>query len=248
MGLDFLDVTFRVEETFEIELSPQDLQGLARSNDILVGDLYELILKRLQLRDVTRHDLRLHYGLWQEIQSVLHRALDVPMDRIQLATPLEALFPRQTRREAWSALRNVCPYRVAELEYPMAVRRTGFALAVGMVLVEQFQFWQIAGIQWLWPLLGVLGLWMVSETYLKILAICAPLRTSFPSGMKSVKDLCRAAFATNYRDICESLDVTPDERCVAVWQELIGIISDALGVDPDKITFRSRLIRDLGMS
>lgn len=246
MGIDLLDVTFRIQKTFEIEFSHKDLAGLVQNNDITVGSLYDLILERLHLRDTARHDIRLHYELWEEIRQVLNRTLDVPLSRIELGTPLEALFPRETRRETWNALRNV--YRIPELDYPKAVRRAGFVLATGMVLVEQFKLWQIAGAKWLWPLLGLCGIWMVSETYLKILSICAPLRKSFPSGMTTVKDFCRAILAANYMDVCERFNSSLDERCVAVWQQLTMILSDALGVDPEEVTFRSRLIHDLGMS
>lgn len=248
MGIDVLDVTFRIEKAFDVELSRMDFEGLVRNNDVTVGSLYELILKKLHLRDVARHDLGLHYDLWEEIQGILHRALDVRPESIELATPLEVLFPREGRREAWSALREASPYRIAELEYTSTVRVAGFLLAAGMVLVEQFRLWRIAGIKWLWPLLGLCGIWMVSETYLKILSICAPLRKSFPAGMTNVKDLCRAVLAANYLDVCGRFDLSLDERCITIWEQLTGILSDALGVDPEEVEFRSRLIRDLGMS
>ena len=248
MGIDVLDVTFRIEKTFEIELSRDEFESLVRNDDVAVGSLYELILKKLHVRDAARHDLSLHYDLWEEVQGTLCRTLDIPAERVQLGTPLEVLFPAERRRETWNALREACPYRVSELEYPRAVRVGGFLLAAGMVLVEQLRLWRIAGVKWLWPLLGLIGIWMVSETYLKILSICAPLRRSFPSGMTTVKDLCRAVVATNYLEICERLDFSLDERCVVVWQQLTGILSDALGVDQEEVTFRSRLIRDLGMS
>lgn len=248
MGIDVLDVTFRIEKTFDIDFSHTDFASLLRDNDVRVGSLYELILKKLHLRDSARHDLGLHYDLWDEVQRILHRTLDVPAESIELSTSLETLFPGEGRREAWNALREASPYRIGELEYPRAVPVAGFLLATGMVLVEQFRLWRIVGIKWLWPLLGLCGIWMVSETYLKVLWICAPLRKRFPSGMTNVKDLCRAVLAANYLDVCERFDLSLDGRCVAVWEQLTGVLRDALGVDPDEVTFGSRLIRDLGMS
>lgn len=36
---------------------------------------------------------------------------------------------------------------------------------MAVVAIEQFQVWQIAGVWWLWPALGLLGMWMIGETY-----------------------------------------------------------------------------------
>lgn len=247
MGLDILDIQFRIEKTFDIKLSGGDFTGLVRDRDITVGDLYKVVLRKIHLRDVARHDIRLNYRLWREVQGVLESVTKTPRERIELKTPLETLFPRETRREAWDALRSACPHRIRELEYPKIVGRLGFTLAVAVVLIEHFRIWLIAGAIWLWPVLGALGIWMVAETYLKLLSICAPLRNRFPSGMITVKDLCRAVLATNYEDLCTDVEIPLDERCLVVWEQLRGVLSDALGVDAERITFRSRLIGDLGM-
>jgi hypothetical protein len=127
------------------------------------------------------------------------------------------------------------------------VRTVAFLLAVAMALFEQLQIWQIAGVQWLWPLLGLLALWMLAETYAKMLSILSPLRNRFSLGMTTVKDLCRAVLATNYADFCGHAEIPLDDRAVVVWEKLTAILVDALGVDADEVTFRSRLVKDLAM-
>lgn len=246
MGMDLIDVTFRLEKSFQIDLSQDDLARLLRDQDIVVGDLYELVLTKLHLRDTGRHSLRLNERLWLEIRGVLHTVTCTPLHQIELKTQLEALFPKSRRRSGWDAFRDACPYRVVELDYPPGVRVTGSMLAASVVLIEQLQIWQIAGAKWFWPLLGLLGIWMFSETYLKILAVFAPFRSRFPTGMKNVKDLCRRVLATNYAEICQSTEWPLDQRCVDVWQRFVEILSEALGVEPEEVTFRSRLFRDLG--
>jgi len=248
MGLDFVDITFRLEETFKLDLSEEDFTDLVRDQDITAGDLYDFILKKKYLHDAARNNVRLNYFLWAEMQDVLHTVTNVPPEQIELGTDLSTLFPRKNRRETWGALRKECRYRVRELDYPPFVRGVGFSLAAGVVLIEQFQLWQIAGAKWLWPFLGLLGFWMVSETYLKLLSICARLRNSFPSGIITVKDLCRAVLAVNYHDVCNDIEVTVDERSLAVWHQLTEILAETLGVDAAAVTFRSRLIHDLGMA
>lgn len=246
MGLDLLDVAFRIERTFDVSFSDEDFVELARDGDIVVGDLYDLLLKKMHLRDVGRYDIRLNYALWIELQDMIHRVAEVPLDRVELKTPLESLFPEETRREAWGALRDTCPYRVRELDYPRVVRVAGFWLAMAMVLIEQFQVWQLPVVRWLWPFLGIFGVWMLVETYTKVLSVLAPWRTRFPSGMRTVKDFCRTVLATNYDAICRDTEIPMNEPSVAVWQQLVAILVDAIGVDAEEVTFHSRLIRDLG--
>lgn len=246
MGLDLLDVKFRIERAFHIHVPQGDLVQLERGGDIVVGDVYELILQKLQLCDLGRYDLRLNRYLWCGIREAIHGVTGSPLEQIELGTDLENLFPRETRRAQWQALRDVSPYRIRELDYSELVRLCGFLIAAGVVAVEHWQIWQIPGLRWFWPLLGVFGLWMVFETYLKLLSILAPLRNCFPKTMKTVKDLCRSVLSSNYAQICNDSQIALDRRCSAAWEQLVTIFVDALGVDPGEVTFRSRLFRDLG--
>src|SRR3990172_3690922 len=125
MGIDVLDIVFRVEEAFAIKLSDDDLAALSEDNDVTVGALYEAILTKIHLREVGRYDIRLHYQLWSEIRRDLHAATRAPLEAIELKTPLEAIFPRETRREAWEALQAGCRYRIRGLEYPRIVTGAG---------------------------------------------------------------------------------------------------------------------------
>ena len=56
-----------------------------------------------------------------------------------------------------------------------------------------------------------------------------------------------ASLATNYADICRDVEVPQDDRCLEVWEKLVEILVDTLGVEPEKVTFRSRMVQDLGM-
>jgi hypothetical protein len=78
MGLDLLDVAFRVEKTFGVPLASSDFEQLVRDRDIVVSDLYELILRRVHARDTVRNDVRLNFALWEELQQQLGEATGVP--------------------------------------------------------------------------------------------------------------------------------------------------------------------------
>ena len=137
MGLDVFDITFRIEKTFGIAISNDDLEKLVHDGDITAGDLYDHILRQLHLRDIGRYDIRLNYALWSEIRHVLHSVTNVPLKQVELKTALDSLFPRKNRRQRWEALRNTCPYRVRDLDYPQAVRTSAFILAAATVVIEQ---------------------------------------------------------------------------------------------------------------
>lgn len=248
MGVDFLDFTFRIERAFQVKISVDDFSGLMRSSDIVLGDIYDFLLTKLDLHDARRNDLSLNEYLWSEMRWALYSASVAPFEQISLGMSLEDLFPPKMRRARWKRFREICPYKVRELDYSNWIRLGGFLLATGVVLLEHFQIWQIPGAQWFWPVLAIVGMWMVCETYLKLLAICAPLRNSFPAKMKTVKDLCRSVLATNYADICNLAEIASDGRCAGVWEQLVEILVEVLDVDAADVTFRSRLVRDLGMS
>lgn len=246
MGMDLLDINLQIEQHIGIGVSFDEMQSIMTDNDIVVGDLYELLLSKRQLHDAARNNIGVNYRFWKEMHGLLHSVTNAPRHEIELKTPLKQLFPRQTRSSQWEAFSVGCPYRVAKLDYPIVLRCIGFSLASAMVIIEQFPMWQWPALIWIWPLLGVIGLWMVSETYLKLLSICTPWRIAFPARMSTVKDLCRGILAVNYAEICADVDFPVDHRCLTVWQDLAEILVDVLGVDRDEIHFGSRLHRDLG--
>lgn len=247
MGVDPLDIMFRIEKTFQIKVSKDDFLGLVRDNDVTAGDLYDLLLEKLQIGDVGRYDYGLNLRLWSQMQRLLHSVTRVPLEQIQLHVPLERLFPIETRRETWDALREASPYQIMEMDYPPIVRILGYLLATGVVSIELFHLRQIFVFNFLWPAVGVLGLWMIGESYLKIMPVFASMRNRFPNRLATVKDLCRAVLAANYSQICTSAELPIDERSISIWEQLVDILSKSLGVDPHEVTFRSRLDRDLGM-
>ncbi len=129
MGLDLLDITFRIERQFGIDLSQDDFKSILHDRDVQVGDLYDLILRKLHLRDVGRNDIRLNHALWTNVQELIGAVTEIPLEQIELKTPLATLFPGGTRRATWEALRQASPYRIGKLGYPRIVRTAGFLLA-----------------------------------------------------------------------------------------------------------------------
>jgi hypothetical protein len=246
MGLDLLDITYRLEESLGVEIEQTDFEGIVRDRDVLVGDLYNLILAKLDLRDVGRYHYGLNAALWEAVRDRVAEVSQQPAETIEPATPLAALFPRKERRDRWAALRESSPLRIPELDYPVAVRYTAAGLALGMVAVDYLKIWQFAAARWLWPLLAILGLWMLAETHFKVMAMLRPFRTAFPRQMQTMKDLCRQVLALNYADIHRQAELPADPRCGEVWETLVSVLAEVLAVEPEEIGFHSRLVHDLG--
>jgi acyl carrier protein len=154
MGLDLLDLTYRIEKAFHINVGRDEFSQLVRDHDIAVGDIYEFILGKMNLRDVARYSFRLNEFVWLEMRSAIHLATETPPEQIHLSLPLRT----------------------------------------------------------------------------------------------TVKDLCRGVLATNYADLCNACEIAHDAPCSAVWEQLVELLVEVLGVDPAVVTFRSRLFRDLGAS
>jgi len=247
MGLELLDVSMEIEESFGLQMEPGDFWSEDQLHIVTAGDLYECVLTKLQKRDQARNDLAINRQFWLSMQLVLHTATDIPQHEIQLCTPLQQLFPAAVRRERWNAVAAVCPWQLPALNYSPIVSFLGLSLSVAMVAFEQFQIWQIPGVNWLWPLLGLAGLWMFVETYAKLMSMFDFLKTCFPARLITVKDLCRAMFAANYRKICEQTRTSLAADNGRVWDRLALILEQVSGIDRANISFRSRLVQDLGL-
>src|SRR5689334_17505094 len=111
MGVDALDLVFRIEKAFEIKLSKQEFLSLVKDQDVVVGDLYDLVLAKLQLCDVGRNDFGLNFRLWAEMQAVLERVSGVKLDEIVFKCRSSGCF--RGRRAASNGIRCVKPVLIA---------------------------------------------------------------------------------------------------------------------------------------
>jgi acyl carrier protein len=110
MGLDFLDVTFRIEKNFNLRISNEDWTALAtgrRPPDVTAGELFELIRRRRNCRSC-EYDLRGHADAgvcpecgrgfnveavtddtqWEILRRLLAEAMGVERDNIRRETLL----------------------------------------------------------------------------------------------------------------------------------------------------------------
>lgn len=247
MGLDLVEIKMQIEDRFEITLEEEDWFTAEGRVIETAGDLYVTILRKLIVWRSARQDIRLNFEIWEEIRDKLSVVTERPHESIRLWDSLQNLFPTSNRRERWQRLREMSDYRLPELEYPKWVPILGLLLALGMGILDLFHIWQIPGARWLWPLICLIGIWMMVETYTKFLSICARFRTRFPDRLQSVKDLCRHVIDKNYRNMQVQYTPPTSEFCRDVWDQMVEVFQEALGVDREEIKPESRLIADLGM-
>jgi len=63
MGIDLLDIMFRIEKRFQVQVHPEDWMSMVRdpqSFDVTVGDLFKFIQSRRRLCRECEYDLRGH--------------------------------------------------------------------------------------------------------------------------------------------------------------------------------------------
>ncbi len=84
MGIDLLDVTFRIEHRFGIKLSRDQLRKMVMRNDppdIKVGDLFELV--RSEAPRIGVMDLELDAdAFWPILQRLISDALGVDLEDV----------------------------------------------------------------------------------------------------------------------------------------------------------------------
>jgi acyl carrier protein len=100
MGLDLLDLSFRIEQRFYLKLPPQAITEMAgwspdnsggRSFDVTVGQIYEFLLARVAIVDdgegrsaaLTERRIWTPRTLWDELEEILVECLCVEPDDVR---------------------------------------------------------------------------------------------------------------------------------------------------------------------
>ena len=84
MGLDLLDLVFRLERTFGLKIRRQDLEKLARQNDppdLLVGQLFDLVRGQTPRGGVLDHEVDAE-AFWPLFQQQVVDALGIDPDEV----------------------------------------------------------------------------------------------------------------------------------------------------------------------
>lgn len=257
MGIDLLDVSFRLENTTGVRLSQSDWQSLAMNGDVTVGDLYSLLLCRLKYDANVKTDIQLNETVWQQTRLAIAQVANVPMPDVTMQRSLEELLPESSRPEMWKRLQETLKLSVPLLELPPSLRRRRVlevnVILLAIPLVPAGVLWSILlrdqhpDSLWFLPIVFVLSTLISAALYsVRHHSYWERRRRVLPRGVETVKELCRRIRDLNaFRLIGRPLSQDLDE-CQKIWTSLKDCLINALGVDEDEVTMEARLIKDLG--
>jgi acyl carrier protein len=262
MGIDLLDITFRMERTFGVRLSLDDLlqaagyesvAELAASPepfDITVGQIYEQLLGRLRTVETV---VPRRKQMLDRVRAALARECAVPAKMIEGSTMLEELIAHGDRAASWMRLQARLGRRLPALLLPPTLRTAVTIIwhvigaIVGLLAAPTAD-----------PLLNAVVSVAVFALFAGAAWLCS--RTLFPWRRTWIPEQCATVDALIEHALGETplpvssrrnaaCDSEPDCWTRAdVWDALQTILSECLGVDRDDIRPASRLVADLGAS
>jgi acyl carrier protein len=263
MGLDLLDLVFRIERTFRVKLPTDEVVGprLARKRPAdgkpppgedatdnalpypagTVGRLYFIILEQL-----SRYERPCCLGgrVFYRMRRALAEVFGTPWEDVTPASRLEEVLPLRQRRENWQRLAEALdlplPPLVRPVRLELALHLSGSACLLAGVLAALLTA-AGRGPGSVWIVLGLLAFnvlksrlaWFLTRSW----AVC------FPPSCPTVKGLIRTLLRTEYGQIVEQ------ERAwhqLEVWYALQAILVETLEVAPETVTLEAHLARDLG--
>lgn len=243
MGIDLLDVQFRIETEFGLKMEREffpDLIARHHPNwkkpgqprpDVTVGQIYNELLERL------RRENRLEGDYSQLRTLTLHSVLDSlkqSLERPDLAaeTPVTELLPPPLNRAAWNRLAASL-----DIEPPLIPWSTLTRISYGSGCLVVVGFWFatfLFKVASKYLILAALGMLPV------ILWRSAMEKQRFSPSIRTIQDFSDHFLRVRLR---QPGSRWPEEL---VWDQLRDVMVDALGVDDDEVTPEARLIQDLG--
>ena len=258
MGMDFVDIMMRLEESFDIRLENEDFQEPPEPGSktprlrTTVGDLYEIVREKRSRDTPRRASASLEDKALKEVHQGLAAVLDVPHEQIERDGSLEELIAEPVRNRLWRRLKRQLRMKLPSLKprhkwYLVASWSSAFVTASiafsALLLTEPHDSESMASF--------VVGLVIctaisiaISQVFVEVL-VTLPVWpfVEFPQGLQTVGDLAQSILALNRTHFVELCGSDPDDD---IWESLRFIIADVLAVDPDQVTKDADLIRDLG--
>ncbi len=260
MGLDSVDLVFRIRKNFDVELSPQDFQdppapGSKRPTlRTTVGDLYEVVVSKRALLDLPPPENHLKEAAITDVCRTLAEVTEIPEEAIGLDDRLEEFLPRKGRRRMWRRMGRTLKVKLP----PLVADRPWYRITWWLIFGGTFTatcvwlVWLLRQSDDPWlsimlsvPLGLVSGLMVAAATAGVVMYLpWWPLR-GIPRGMITIEHLAQFVLACNrkyYVELCGS-DSNED-----IWPSLQAIVADVLDVDLGEVTKEADLIKDLGMA
>lgn len=242
MGLDTVELVMDVEDKFDIVIWDADYPGI-----VTVGDLHALIMKRLQASIDPRPEPPTCPSMitFLKVRQFFVSAFNVGRSTIRPQTKLDLLLPHNDRDSVWYKLASHADLRLPELRRSLIENLAVFVSP--LVLCGVLTVIAIAQVETAFAGHAAGCGFMSYLVLLSLLSRRIP-RTLLPGGCEVVGDLvgfslkwkyANEAVTSRYRTAGNVIDRD------AVWNDLVNLICDQLGVKKADVTREARFIEDL---
>jgi hypothetical protein len=224
MGLEGIEITLRVEETFGIAITDEEAAAPRT-----IGDLYDLVLRKVKHVPPDQcHTAKIFYRL----RRGLIKVTECRRETIRPDTPLENILPAAKRRSCWPRLGMATGLEMPHLCRPAWLR----ALLIATVLVlAGLVAVRVRGFPF--PLAAAALCVLVPAAVL----LSRPLATVVP-GCTTVGDLARALLAAYFRTLPPNSRIAGEKE---IWNMLVHIIAEEIGIEESGLSPQLRFREDL---
>ncbi len=242
MGIDWLDIRFRLEKGFKFPFPDATLPEIAAGGrDITLGGLHDLLCRMEAAR---RSGVCLNVRIFRRVRTVLREFSGQPRAAIGPRTPLESLLlpPCQA---TWNDLRTRLGWELPPLAYSRRVQTLLciVSLILTALAVSTVIRWKGIGPSSMSQVLEDSGVWTALVLMLVLPAFLQKRwRTRIPRKCATVFALVRTIRTTNFITDDDIRLIDQDD----VWRRLCLAVSDALCIPTETMSRDSRLFADLG--
>ncbi|MHB1561627.1 MAG: hypothetical protein ACYC61_29610 [Isosphaeraceae bacterium] len=238
MGLDSVELVMEMEETFGITIPDEEAEKIQT-----VGQAYRYILAHLGEPPLTQPGC-LSAATFYRLRRQLMGGLRVERSRIRPDSALDDLIPKPGRRAAWRQFEEGLGWRLPKLRRPDWVDRLWVFLALGFLTAEVYAWGRLGGFAveavffvLLFAAIGLLFLGVVLEEITRPLATIMPVTT--------IRGLVPMILATNLGT--SRMNNPHGWTDAEVWDVLVALIWEQMGVLPEIIHEDTSFVNDLGV-
>ncbi len=219
-----VDLVMVVEEHFGIALRNEEAQRIRT-----IGDLTDAVYARM----VSGSDQEcLAMRAFFEVRELIRRGLGDHSLRMRPSTRLDVLLPVSVRKQCWEVIEQHQTIGFPSLRLSNQ-RRSEIAVVMIIALVSSF----VCFPKEIRPISIPAGI----SISLAVIVIYQRFRTEIPRGFVTVADLVRSYAPTMMSTKKKGLTTKAQ-----VFDELLPIVSEQLGVDLSKLRPETRFVEDLG--
>ena len=231
MGLDTVELVLEVEEAFSIKLPDEEA-----SNINTVGELYDCVLSKTQLnrKGAVCLSAKTFYSLRKAAES-----LGAPK-RMRPRDATNPILGATSRRERWKALGDRSGLKLPHLHRPQWLKRmltisVGLIALVASIYANILTHSQLYSFATFFVFAFLIG-WLAYR-FTESMAVELDARS------QSMWGLTESVLAINFENLATANQGATDQD---IWIAIKQIISEQLGVEPEKVKPESRFVEDLG--